>query len=473
MKSIYIKYVFVFTTILLSSCESMVENLNDNPNQLTLDAIDPGLFLNGAEIANINIHLGSTVSGQRGALNRIGAYYSGQLVGFEQVDYEWYQYNVTNRTFNWDGYQSVITPLREMRGRTTENPLYQGISKILEAHLMGTYASLFGDIPYAEAVSDVEEPKFDDQRAIFDALQILLQDAIVDLENASGSVIIEDFIFDGNRIKWLESAWTLKARYYMHTKQYDLAYAAAQNGISSNGNSMMFNPLDIPGENTTKNKFYIVLSGGPNTGTGNSYLIQLLDNASGISRNNAKTDETARLGYYTIDPSSPNANLGIAHELEPQPLITYQENLLILAEAGARTQSFATGLVHLNGLRSFLNTGAFLNSNFSTEPYSYDAYVASDFDAGGMENMDNINPDRALLREIIEERYISGFTTLMPFDDARRLKKSDMDVAVPFPLNVPTATQNVERFLYPEDEILSNLMAPVDPGLYSATEVNQ
>jgi len=473
MKSIYKNYFLAFTLLVFSGCESLVDDLNDNPNQLTLDAVDPGLFLNGAELSNITIHLGSTVSGQAGASSRIAAYYSGQLIGFEQVDLEWYQYSVTNTTFDWDGYQNVITPLREIRRRTPENPLYQGISRVIEAHLIGTYASLFGDIPYSEAVSDIENPKFDDQIAIFDQLQSLLTEAIDNLGNSEGSVVIEDFLFDGNSSKWLESAWTLKARYYMHTKEYGQAYTAAQNGISSSANNMMFNPLDISGENSVKNKFFIVLNGGPNTGTGSSYLMQLLDATSGVSRNNAKTDETARMGYYEIIPTSPESNFGIANELEPQPLITYRENQLILAEAGARTQGFATGLGHLNDLRTYFNTGGHLNANFSSMPYQYDAYVATDFDAGGMENMDNIDPERALLREIVEERYISGFTTFMPFDDTRRLKKEDADISVPFPLNLPTATQNVERFLYPEDETLSNNIAPDDLGLYAVTKVNQ
>jgi hypothetical protein len=394
-------------------------------------------------------------------------------VGFEQVEYERYLYNVTSSTFSWAGYQSVLTPMREVRSRTIENPFYQGITKVMEAHVIGTYASLFGDVPYMEALSDVEDPKFDDQIAVFDNLQILLQEAIDNLENATGSVIHTDYIFSGNRLKWLQSAWTLKARYYMHTKEYDKAYAAAQNGISSKANSMMFKPLNTPGETSVKNKYFISLSNTPNVGTGNSHLIQLLNSSSGISRNNAKTNETARLGYYTINNTGPTANFGVAHELEPQPIITYQENLLILAETGARTQSFATGLGHLNTLRAFLNTGAFLNANFSSSPYSYSAYVASDFDAGGMENMDGINADRALLREIIEERYISGFTTFMPFDDSRRLRKSDMDIAVLFPLNTATVIQNVERFLYPDSETLSNQMSPVDPGLFAVTKVNQ
>lgn len=466
MKSLYKKYfIAAFLVVALSGCQKLVEGVNDNPNQLTPDAINAGLFLNGAELSNIAIQLGP--------LSRMAGCYSGQLVGVEQIEKERYNYNVTNSDFSWDGYQSVITPLREIRKRTTSNPLYQGITKVLEAQLIGTYASLFGDIPFSEAVSDIEDPKFDDQRAVFDNLQTLLDEAATDLNNATGSAILQDFIFSSNRTKWLQSAWTLKARYYMHTKQYDLAYTAAQKGISSYANNMVFKPLSTTTDNSTKNKLFIVLAGAPNMGTENSYMIKLLDVASGISRNNVKTNENARLKYYKINRTNAAANLGIANSLEPQPMITYQENLLILAEAGTRTQSLAVGLGHLNTLRAFLRTGSFLNANFTSEIRKYDDYVPADFDPIGIENMDRIDPTRALLREIVQERYISGFTTFMPFDDARRLKKSDSDIAVPFPLNTATATQHVQRFIYPEAEILSNSQAPPEPGLYAVTKINQ
>lgn len=460
---IYLITAFIIAT--QPGCQKMVKGLNDNPNQLTPGAVDAGLFLNGAELSTIAILLGP--------MSRMAGYYSGQLVGVEQIEKERYLYNVTNSDFSWDGYQSVITPLREIRRRTTNNTLYQGISKVLEAQLIGTYASLFGNIPFSEAVSDIEDPKFDDQRAVFDNLQTLLDEAVTDLNNATASAVLQDFIFSGNRIKWLQSAWTLKARYYMHTKQYDLAYTAAQKGISAYANNMMFKPLSTTTDNSTKNKLFIVLAGGPNMGTENSYMIKLLDIASGISRNNAKTNENARLKYYRINRTSAAANLGVANSLEAQPMITYQENLLILAEAGARTQSMTVGLGHLNTLRTFLASGAFLNPSFTAEARKYDAYTLADFDPGGMENMDGITPSRALLREIIQERYISGFTTFMPFDDARRLKKNDSDIAVPFPLNTTTASLHVQRFIYPEAEMLSNSQAPPEPGLYTVTKVNQ
>ena len=145
-----------------------------------------------------------------------------------------------------------------------------------------------------------------------------------------------------------------------------------------------------------------------------------------------------------------------------------------MAECEARAGNFSNALGHLNDLRAWLNGGGQLNSNFSGEPYQYDAYDAADFANGGMENADGIDDTRALLREIIEERYISGFGTFIPFNDARRLRASDSDIAVPFPLNTATASQHPERLPYSDDELNSNSNAPAeDPGIFQKTAVNQ
>ena len=94
-----------------------------------------------------------------------------------------------------------------------------------------------------------------------------------------------------------------------------------------------------------------------------------------------------------------------------------------------------------------------------------------------MENADNVSADKALLREIIEERYVSGFGSYMPFDDHRRLRgASESDLGVPFPLNTTAATKHVERMPYPQSEKNSNSNVPVisdADALYTKTEVNK
>ena len=125
-----------------------------------------------------------------------------------------------------------------------------------------------------------------------------------------------------------------------------------------------------------------------------------------------------------------------------------------------------------------LSGGGRLNTTHDVSAnYKYDPYVEADFAAGGMENADNVTKEKALLREIMEERYVSGFGSYMPFDDHRRLRgANETDMIVPFPLNTTAATKHVERMPYPQSEKNSNSNVPVisdADALYTKTEVNK
>lgn len=468
----YITICLLVFGVFFTSCEGLVENINDNPNQITAGELDAELFLTGAMLANS--------SAQAGHLNRISGMWSGQLTGFTSLYSNIYGYSISTAEAvgTWSRvYVGVIPNVRHIREQVPQNLLLVGISKVLEAHAIGTAACLFGDVPYSQVNNpEFDDPVFDSQVSVLNSAVSLLESAVTDLGSASSFSLSQDIYFNGDADKWRATANTLIARYKMALRDYAGAYAAAQNGISSGDGNMQYIPRG-EASNTAgdKNLFWTILEGSRagDIGTGDSYLIQLLDPTSAVFRGNAKTDETARAGYYVIDASSGSSNLGIIEQFEPQNLVTYQENLLTLAEAGARTSGFATGLGHLNELRAYLNTGDFLNANFSGEAFNYEAYEAADFDAGGMENADGISADRALLREIIEERYVSGFGTFMPFDDARRLRNGDQDISVPFPLNTTAATQHPERMPYSDDELVTNSNAPQEPGIFTKTEVNQ
>ena len=167
--------------------------------------------------------------------------------------------------------------------------------------------------------------------------------------------------------------------------------------------------------------------------------------------------------------------MGVIERFEPMPMVTYFENQMIKAEAAARTTGFSSGLSHLNDYRAWLTSGGRLNATFNdSASILYEAYVDADFASGGMENPDGISAETALLREIIQERYVSGFGTYMPFNDHRRLRgDGETDLIPPFPLNTTAATDHVERIPYAQDELSSNSTMDNDPGLYVKTEVNQ
>ncbi len=471
MKNI-IKLTFLLA-ILLMSCEDLVDDINKSPNKLQPEDVEAELFLNGAMLAN-------TVA-QVGHLNRISGLWSGQLIGFTSLYANIYGYAISTAesVSTWSRiYVGTLPNLRHIRTVAPNDQLIIGISMVVEANAIGTAASLFGDIPYAEVNNNttIPDPKFDSQMEVFTSLINLLDEAIANLDAAPAREIAFDIYYAGDKLKWIEAANTLKARYYLQMKDYNNAYLSAQNGISSASNSMKYRPRgDANRSEGDKNLFWEILEGARagDIGTGDSYLMQLLDPGHANNRSNAKTDESARFAYFTIDESGGSDNKGIIEQFEPQNIITFEENTLILAETAARTVDFNTGLDHLNELRTYLNTGGFLNANFENEAFLYETYTNDDFMAGGIENSDNIPELRALLREIIEERYVSGFGMFMAFNDARRLRKDDTDIMVPFPLNIGSATLYPERLPYSDDELNTNSNAPSeDPGIFTKTEVN-
>jgi len=337
---------------------------------------------------------------------------------------------------------------------------------------------LYGDIPFSERANDAfPVPKFDKQVDVYAGIQKLLDEAIVELTAVSPlAVISNDLFFAGRSTTWLRVAHTLKARYFMETKEYAKAYASALHGINASNLSWRFVPPALVPDGDFNLLNTLIDQRGGFLATAGSYMHDNLLRAAAVgNRNNTKTNEDARARYYRIGGTAASTEMGVAARNAPMPLVTFEENLLILAEAGLRTVGFAEGLLQLNRLRTHLRTNLGLAAAPATGgTILYDAYVAADFNPGGIENRGTLTPDKALMREIIEERYVSLYGTILPFNDARRLRKSDNDVNVPIPFTTPTATQHPERVIYAQNEINANPKLPKPiPDLYVKTQVNQ
>ncbi|MGB0879629.1 MAG: SusD/RagB family nutrient-binding outer membrane lipoprotein [Polaribacter sp.] len=473
MKTIYkigLTFVFLITIV---ACEGYLD-VNDNPNQL-VEVPSGDLLLRGTLLANAQV--------QQGHLSRVSMYYTGGLIGNNLVQQTIYNYDYTpgDSDGTWTQiYNGILVQNKEIRRLSPDIGRLNGMIDVNEALAMGTAASLFGNVPYSTAVPDnpnldSPDPTFDAQADVYEAIQTLLTNAIPKLQNGTttGTTNEQDNYYGGDASKWIEAANTLKARYYLQTKQYSQALTHVVSGISSGANTMSYNPIgDVDGNSNILNNFVNSSRAGDMTGVGAFYR-DLTDPANANSRNNTKTDETARRQYSYIDGDGGQTD-GIDDADTPMKLVSYEENVLIWAECLLRVNNNLQGAIDkINELRAYLRSGNAFNI-IGGATYQYDDYVLADFQAGGMENMDNIATDRAILREIIEERYVSGFSTFMPFNDARRLKNSDSDVIVPFPLNNTTTTVNPQRLLYPQDEIdsNSNIPSPI-PDLFTPTPVNQ
>ena len=471
------KILFIFAlAFILASCAGLVDDLNEDPNNPTTAPYS--LILTGAELGNVVL--------QTGESTRKAGIFAGQYTGLDRNHLLYTTYNVSASNFNAEWNNVFVDAV--INTRVAEQSALDagiegvtiGILQVVRAMAFGTATSFWGDIPFDEAgIPDIESPAFESQETVYNKIQALLDEAIINLSSGTGVPALgSDIHFNGDPAAWTEVAYSLKARYYLQVKDYAAAYAAAQNGISRYGNSLLSpHGTSASDANLTYQFFEIAVRGADLVAS--DFMASLVD-PDGVRspdfanyRGHAKTDETARYDYlFRVNGVGiqPNTVTGLGAADEPGAMITYQENLLILAEAGFRTEGFSTGLARLNEFRAFMAAGGYLrNPNLGN--LQYDAYESVDFENGNIENPDGISPEDALLREILEERYVTLFGTMESFSDTRRTYSEGI---VRVPVQPNSGSDLPQRLLYPQSEIDRNPRTPNPiPGFFEPTPVNQ
>jgi hypothetical protein len=454
-----------------------VDDLNDDPNNPTASSYQ--YILTGAEVGNIVLQTGETA--------RKAGIFSGYYTGIDRQHLGFSEYAVTTGDFNseWNNvYVDVVANAIAARDQAAEQRvtgITTGIAEVVRIMALGTATALWGDVPLGEAGQpDVEAPAFVNQEAAYAELQNLLDAAIVNLNAGSGRPVSGSEIYlNGDPVAWTEVANTLKARYYLHTGDYAAALSAAQNGVSSPDNELRA-PHGTAAENANLNYSFFAVEVRQADLVTDDFFVSLLDPDAASNpepanyRGHAKTDETARFNYllsrtsFGVQPNT--AAGGFAARDASAPLVTFAENLLILAEAALRSGNQEAALGHLNTYRGYLAAGGYM-SDMPGADLRYEAFEAADFANGGIENPDGLSVEDALLREILQERYVTFFGQIEGFNDMRRTRGQSA-VAVPVPPNV--GSELPERFLYPTTEIDRNPNVPATiPGFFEPTPVNQ
>lgn len=471
--------------LLASSCKKIVEDVNINPNSPT-DA-PSNLILNGAQVSSIVLYEADWA--------RLGGMWSQSFTGEDRQYTSLNNYVTTAGDYDntWStAYRGVIAPCNIIIGKetVTNNKIMIGIAQVMKAQAFGTLAALFGDIPFSEADDPAQfpTPKFDKQSDVYAGVQSLLDEAITNLSSGVGvSPGAKDIFYNGTTASWVAAANTLKARFYLHTKNYTAAAAAAAEGITDAADNMMARHGSAYNSDFNLYYSFCVYDRDSYMGADEAVAPALLDPANAKYRGNSKTDEDARfnylyvpnggIGYHPVyelnvlcdfDWGNPTADNGFFGGTTSFPLVTYEENQLILAEADMRNGSFANALTALNDYRTYLNGGGYIGAGYvAGYPIKYEAYVDADFETGGIENH-GLSKDEALLAEIIEEKYVTLIGQIEQFNDVRRTKNA-------IGLTPVTGSSLPQRFFYPQSEINTNKNTPsqVTGDLFNATDVNK
>ncbi len=439
-------------------CKDFVDGINEDPNNAPDASLD--VVLQAAMVSTIVVHEGEDA--------RLAALWARQFTGSDR-QYSGYEiYNVVSNDWNWDKNYIIIknADIVIEKAAVENNKLASGIAKVLKAHTFGKMTSLWGDVPFSEAAKfpEITDPKFDDQMAVYQGIQQLLDEAVSDLSGGptNAAVAAKDFFFGGDAAAWEAVANTLKARFYLHVGDYANAAASANKGIADpSGDWLAPHPqgnftldMNMWFDFGQINRFGYMTANG-------AILPALLDPASTTYRGNAKTDEAARFNFVYVG-TSPDYDLNYDAMWAANasyPLVTSLENHLILAEAEWRQGNTAAALDALNAARADL-AALFPDG-------TYEAYEMADFAEGGIAGRPGESAEDALLHEILEEKYASLVGQIEVFNDLRRTDNY---------LGLPPTTGSAfpERFLISQDEIDANVNAPNPiPDLFEPTDVNK
>ncbi len=312
-------------------------------------------------------------------------------------------YTITNNSFD-GSFSSIYTAggllaIKDAEARADAIPdkRYKGILEVLETMNMLYGVDNWGAIPYREAVVSTE-PAFDPQLQIYDDLLKLLDQAIVDM-NASGTGPGGfDLVYDGDQTKWIQAAHTLKARIYLHlaeargASQYTSARTEAQLGISSAANDWKAVHSSATSERNMWFQFQLTSFGQDLVAGARLVSIMQAQSDPRLPQYFGQNSAGGYGGYdvatqKTVGDPSPISGAGRNDAEFAQPIITYDENQLIIAEAAFKGGDATAAKTALNNVRTRNGKGT----------------IAS-----------------PTLADIMTEKYIALFQNIEAFNDYKR-----------------------------------------------------
>ena len=218
--------ILVLGLVLLVSCHGL-EELNENPNQIGSENVDPNLL-----VPTVINGVGKSVVGL-GFGDLAGVMQHTQKDGWSSGHnaYDW-----SNDSHSWKGYYTMLTNNKALIEKAENDNLdfHRGIGLVMKSYIFGLITDLWGDAPYTDALRGNEGPEFfdaafDDQRTIYDGIQADLKTANTLLSKNQDDYFSiqgdQDILYGGDVAKWRKFANSLSLRYYMRLAAKDPTWA--------------------------------------------------------------------------------------------------------------------------------------------------------------------------------------------------------------------------------------------------------
>ncbi len=239
-----------------SSCsDSYMEDLNTDKSKA--NSIDPNAQLTTAELQTY---------GDLGMVEIYRNYlyaFTQQLMGCWNTTNYGGRHTVDNNEMGriWTSfYPKAIKNLTDAIHRSAEDGNRKNINAILRiyrVYMMSVITDIYGDAPYSEAgqgyLKEIYNPKYDTQEDIYNDFFTELKDAASALD-AANDRITGDVIYNGDVVKWIKLANSLRLRYAMRIsdvapekarKEFEDALASEGGVLTSGSDDALIKYMDI------------------------------------------------------------------------------------------------------------------------------------------------------------------------------------------------------------------------------------
>jgi hypothetical protein len=474
------KFIYAFLCVAtlslsLQSCKKYLD-VNKNPNSAA--TVDPKLLFSSATVYYAISRTGGdywipfALAGQTVAdgFNNPTSWSGG---GQTEQEYVISPFSTGNTWTNF--YVNIGTNLKQAislaENATPKNNNAAAQSKVLLALAFYELTTIYGDVPYTEALNtSITAPHFDPQQTVLKGVVSLLDEAQAQFDVNSASKIdgAYDMFYAGDISKWKRLANSVKLRALLTLYDADNSQAAAIGAlVAGAGNTLISSAGDnfqIPfgtaaGKQNPKFAISDQYNGGENFFFASKYvtdpMIAVNDprlpkyfDAAGSTHSYAGIFP----GATGDDSINPRISTSLQTADEPETIFDYQEELFFEAEIYARGIGVGQDLTKANSLYKQAITE-------SCKFYGVDAATAATF-AAGLPALTAANAVSTIaLQHWIDEmdRPLDAFTQW------RRSGANGNEIpAFTIPIGAPT-NGLFRRYEYPQsNEILINPNAPKD-----------
>jgi hypothetical protein len=458
------KYTFILATaatLTFQSCgKEYFDELSANPNQVNVPTL-PALLATATSKAGLRTYDAGSV------INPYVQYTANPTAGAASDIYETIDFTGT-----WDAMYFAMADINEMKKLATKNNSseYLGVANLLIAYHLNMVNNFWGAAPFSQAFDPSNfTPKYDTDQEVYAACLKLVDDAITELSKTNATdklVATSDFIYAGDRAKWLKFAYAVKARLLIKASKTTTFNAAGV--LTALGSSFASNADDAGMATfTLRNSWSQVSRNNAGLTLGGWLSEQFIDHLNGTSYgifdprlpkiteattvpNNANYPKwigTVNGAGNRLNPPHNNTvkdenyisfNSPWTNDTAPILLATYAELKFIEAEAAFATDKARSYAAYLAGIRA--NMLKFGLTTAESEPYVTSPIVS-------------VGAAQLTLEHIFKEKYVATYLNPEAWNDARRHNYGYKNFGMPLNAVLPTY---IRRLDYPIGERSKN-----------------